>query len=340
MGCSGRKDPVTIASPAALNQQRDRAPATPPPPQAVRQPGGCGERGAPEPDRPVIDGDAEDRLEISMPCPKSHGLGWRTVTASVSRPVRVGLQLQPQHAAYKKIRSTAAEAEELGADIVFNWDHFYPLYGDPDGQQFECWTMLGAWAESTSRVEIGALVTCNSYRNPELLADMARTVDHISDGRLILGIGSGWFEKDYAEYGYEFGTAGGRLNDLAEALPRIESRLSKLNPPPTRKIPVLIGGGGEKKTLRLVAEHADIWHSFGDPEAVERKVSILRQHSADAGRDPAEIEISVGVNGSPDELGPTLRSLGVSLFTVGVGGPDYDLSRLRDWIAWRNAQNS
>ena len=275
-----------------------------------------------------------------MPCPKSHGLGWRTVTASVSRPVRVGLQLQPQHAAYKKIRSTAAEAEELGADIVFNWDHFFPLYGDPDGQHFECWTMLGAWAESTSRVEIGALVTCNSYRNPELLADMARTVDHISDGRLILGIGSGWFEKDYAEYGYEFGTAGSRLNDLAEALPRVESRLSKLNPPPTRKIPVLIGGGGEKKTLRLVAKHADIWHSFGDPEAVERKVSILRQHSTDVGRDPAEIEISVGVNGSPDELGPTLRSLGVSLFTVGVGGPDYDLSRLRDWIAWRNTQSS
>ena len=163
---------------------------------------------------------------------------------------------------------------------------------------------------------------------------------HISDGRLILGVGSGWFEKDYDEYGYEFGTAGGRLNDLAEALPRIESRLGKLNPPPTRKIPVLIGGGGERKTLRLVAKHADIWHSFGDPEVIERKVSILRQHCAAAGRDPAEIEISVGVNGSPDELGPTLRSLGVSLFTAGAGGPDYDLSKLRDWIAWRDTQNS
>ncbi|AIJ25142.1 MULTISPECIES: LLM class F420-dependent oxidoreductase [Amycolatopsis] len=256
-----------------------------------------------------------------------------------TRPIRIGLQLQPQHADYRTIRETASAAEDLGVDIIFNWDHFYPLYGDPDGKHFECWTMLGAWAESTSRVEIGALVTCNSYRNPELLADMARTVDHISDGRLILGIGSGWFEKDYDEYGYEFGTAGGRLDDLAEALPRIESRLGKLNPAPTRKIPVLIGGGGEKKTLKLVAKHADIWHGFGDPETVERKVGILKQHCADVGRDAGEIEISTGVQGEPDELGPKLRGLGVSLFTVGVGGPDYDLGLLKKWISWRDAQN-
>jgi probable F420-dependent oxidoreductase len=262
------------------------------------------------------------------------------MTTATNRPIRVGLQLQPQHADYKTIRATAAQAEDLGADIVFNWDHFYPLYGEPEGKHFECWTMLGAWAEATSRVEIGALVTCNSYRNPELLADMARTVDNISDGRLILGIGSGWFEKDYEEYGYEFGTAGGRLDNLAESLPRIESRLAKLNPAPTRKIPVLIGGGGEKKTLKLVAKHADIWHGFGDPEAVERKVGILRQHCADVGRDPAEIEISTGVQGGPEELGPKLRDLGVTLFTVGVGGPDYDLTQLANWIAWRNSQNS
>jgi probable F420-dependent oxidoreductase len=262
------------------------------------------------------------------------------VTASVSRPVRVGLQLQPQHADYQKIRDTASRAEDLGADVIFNWDHFYPLTGDPDGKHFECWTMLAAWAESTSRAEIGALVSCNSYRNPELLADMARTVDHISGGRLILGIGSGWNEKDYTEYGYKFGTAGSRLDDLAGALPRIESRLGRLNPPPTRKIPVLIGGGGEKKTLRLVARHADIWHTFGDPAVVERKTGILRQHCADAGRDPAEIEISAGVEGGPAQTGPALRSLGVSLFTIEASGPDYDLSVLRDWIAWRDAQNS
>jgi probable F420-dependent oxidoreductase len=259
---------------------------------------------------------------------------------SEKRPIRIGLQIQPQHADYAAIRRAAAEAEELGVDILFNWDHFFPLYGEPEGEHFECWTMLGAWAEATSRVEIGALVTCNSYRNPELLADMARTVDHISDGRLILGIGSGWFERDYDEYGYEFGTAGQRLDALSEALPRIEARLGKLNPPPVRKIPVLIGGGGEKKTLKMVAKHADIWHGFGDPEVVERKVKILDQHCADVGRDPAEIERSAGVEGEPEESGQKLNELGVTLFTVGVGGPDYDLGLLRSWIEWRDKQNA
>src|SRR4051795_382782 len=258
-------------------------------------------------------------------------------------PLRIGLQLQPQHADYDQIRGTVAAAEDAGVDIVFNWDHFFPLYGEPDGKHFECWTMLGAWAEATSRVEIGALVTCNSYRNPDLLADMARTVDNISGGRLILGIGAGWFQKDYDEYGYDFGTPGRRLADLAEALPRIESRWARLNPAPTRRIPVLIGGGGEKKTLRLVAQHADIWHSFADAETLERKLAILRQHCADVGRDPADIEISTGTRAAgeagPAEVGEKLRALGASLFTIGVGGPDPDLGELRQWLAWRDSVN-
>src|SRR3954471_12661609 len=241
-------------------------------------------------------------------------------THQASRPVRIGVQLQPQHAEWEDIRRAVVAAEELGVDVIFNWDHFYPLYGDADGKHFECWTMLGAWAEQTTRAEIGALVTCNSYRNPELLADMARTVDHLSDGRLILGIGSGWFQKDYQEYGYDFGTAGGRLNQLRDDLPRIESRWAKLNPPPTRKIPVLIGGGGEKKTLRLVAQHADIWHSFGDAEILPRKLGILGEHCATVGRDMRDIEVSVEVGGESDpaSAGSTFRDPGASLFTIGV----------------------
>ena len=257
-----------------------------------------------------------------------------------ARPLRVGVQLQPQHADYAQIRAAVAEAEEAGVDVVFNWDHFYPLSGEPEGLHFECWTMLAAWAEATERIEFGALVTCNSYRNPDLLADMARTVDHVSGGRLILGIGAGWFQRDYDEYGYEFGTAGSRLAELGEALPRIESRWGKLNPAPTRRIPVLIGGGGEKKTLRLVARHADIWHGFGDPDVVERKVAVLDDWCAEEGRDPAQIERSVGVDGSPDKTGQRLHDLGVRLFTVGLSGPDYDLAKLRDWLAFRDDLNA
>ena len=262
-------------------------------------------------------------------------------------PVRIGIQLQPQHADYAQIRDAVRRAEDLGADIAFNWDHFYPLSGDPHGKHFECWTMLGAWAEQTSRIQIGALVTCNSYRNPELLADMARTVDHMSGGRAILGIGAGWFEKDYEAYGYEFGTPGSRLADLGEALPRIEHRLAQLNPAPVGDLPVLIGGGGERKTLRLVARHADIWHSWSDAEVLRHKMEVLRGHGEAVGRDISEIEVSVGVGGTgggkvparPGEVGPGLLAQGASLFTLGASGPDYDMTGFEEWIAWRDEVN-
>ena len=121
-------------------------------------------------------------------------------------------------------------------------------------------------------------------------------------------------------------------------MPRIQRRWARLNPPPTRHpIPVLIGGGGERKTLRLVAQHADIWHSFGDVATVRRKSAILAEHCADVGRDPAEIERSVGVQGDPARGGPALLDAGITLFTVGVGGPHYDLGGLRRWVAWRDS---
>lgn len=251
--------------------------------------------------------------------------------------IRIAVQLQPQHADYRAIRQAAMKAEELEVDIVYNWDHFFPLSGEPASKHFECWTMLGSFAEVTERVEIGALVTCNSYRNPDLLADMARTVDHISDGRLILGIGAGWFQKDYDEYGYEFGTAGDRLADLRDALPRIEKRLEALNPPPVRKIPILIGGGGEKRTLRYTARHADIWHGFGNPEKLAHKNGVLDEWCAKEGTDPTAIERSAGVNPKRVDGAEAYLEAGVTQFTLGISGPDYDLSPIPEWIAFRNS---
>lgn len=256
----------------------------------------------------------------------------------MSRPVRIGVQLQPQHAPdYGLIRDAVLRAEDVGVDIVFNWDHFYPLTGDPDGAHFECWTMLGAWAEQTERVELGALVTGGGYRNPDLLADMARTVDNISGGRLILGIGGGWFERDYIEYGYEFGTPGSRLNLLKDNMSRLTSRLAKLNPQPVRKIPILIGGGGERKTLRLVAEYADIWHSFADASTLAHKNKVLAEHAAAVGTDDSRIERSVQWQGRAEAK--VLHDAGVTLFTVGVSGPDYDLTEVRRAIEWRDEVN-
>lgn len=254
--------------------------------------------------------------------------------------LRVGVQIGQQHADYATIREAAQRAEEMGVDIVYNWDHFFPLSGEPDGLHFECWTMLASWAEVTERVEIGPLVNCNSYRNPNLLADMARTVDHISNGRVILGMGSGWFARDYHDYGYEFGTAPSRLRDLDKAMPVIKDRLAKLNPPPIRRMPILIGGGGEKVTLRIAAQHADIWHGFGDPEKMAHKNRVLNDWCAKVGRNPAEIERSTDVAGPPTaSYTRGLLAAGVSQFVIPIRGPHYDLSLARQWIDWRNAQS-
>jgi len=261
------------------------------------------------------------------------------------RPLRVAAQIAPQHASYAELRDSVARLEDLGVDIIFNWDHFFPLTGDPDGQHFEAWTMLAAMAEQTSRVEFGPLVNCNSYRNPDLQADMARTIDHISArdgvGRFIFGTGSGWAERDYDEYGYEFGTVGSRLDALAEDLPRIRARWEKLNPAPTRKIPILIGGGGEQKTLRIVAEHADIWHCFGDVETLRHKISVFRERCAEIGRDPDEIELSTGYTPRHDTAlrnADEKYALGVRLFEIPVEADD-DLASVRKLIEWRNSIN-
>jgi len=214
---------------------------------------------------------------------------------------RVGVQLRPQHCTIEDLRAGWRQADELGLDSVWTWDHFFPLFGDRDGPHFEGWSLLAAMACETSQARFGMLVTCNTYRNPQLLADMARTIDHLSGGRLILGIGSGWFERDYDEYGYAFGTATGRLEALGESLPVIKERLGKLDPPPLGDLPILIGGEGEKMTLRLVAEHAQMWNGFGPPERFARKNEVLDRWCKEIGRDPSEIERTVTID-EPEEL--------------------------------------
>jgi probable F420-dependent oxidoreductase len=260
----------------------------------------------------------------------------------MNHPIRIGVSIHPQHAGFDRMRQAAVEAEERGVDVVFNWDHFFPLSGDPDGQHFECLTQLASFAEITERVEIGPLVLSNSYRNPNLVADMARTIDHISGGRFILGIGAGWFERDYDEYGYEFGEGRDRARSLKEALPVIEQRLAALNPQPLRPIPLLVAGKGEQVMLRLVARHADMWHGFGDPETLAHKHAVIDRWCETEGRDPAAIERSTGVEEKKRgdlSYGDELLEVGSTFLTFGTGGPDYDMSWLDAWVRWRDERN-
>jgi probable F420-dependent oxidoreductase len=262
------------------------------------------------------------------------------------RKIRIAAQLHPQHGDYPQMRAAVLRAEDMGYDIAYTWDHFFPLYGMGD-QHLECWTMLAAWAEATSRIELGPLVTCNSYRNPNLLADMARTVDRISGGRVILGLGSGWKRRDYEEYGYEFGTAGSRLIALGANVPVIRRRLDVLQPPPHRRMPILIAGTGLRRTTRLVAQYADGWHAaFPDhPSELEPAVAALRGWCAEVGRDPATIEWGVGVE--PDDLqrflerdADTYVEMGFTQFTLGFNGPDWRVDAGAPWLAWRDARNT
>ena len=252
--------------------------------------------------------------------------------------IKIGAQMKPQHTTYAAYADAVRRAEDLGVDTIWNWDHFYPLSGDPNGNHFEGWTLLTAMAMLTTRAQVGCLVTCNSYRNPNLLADMARTVDHISGGRLILGIGAGWFQRDYREYGYDFGTAASRLKDLGQSLPIIKERWQKLNPPPVRNpIPILIGGGGEKVTLRLTAQYADLWNSFGPLETYKHKNEVLTKWCHEVGRDPSAVERTVMVD--PDEFDKLddYVKVGVTHILIGWDAP-WDPAQLQRLLAWRDAR--
>lgn len=237
---------------------------------------------------------------------------------------KVGVQLHPQATTTEALRAAARAVDGAGFDSLWTWDHFFPLYGEDDAAHFEGMTLLTAFALDTTRVQIGNLVTCASYRNPHLVADMVRTIDHLSGGRTVLGIGAGWFQRDYDEYEYPFGTPGGRLHDLEGDLYRIRRRLDRLTPGPVGPLPILVGGGGEKVTLRIVARFADIWNGYGPPEDFARRNTILDEWCARVGREPSAIERTVHVGVHELELIGAYREAGAQHIIVRLEDP-FDL---------------
>ena len=222
--------------------------------------------------------------------------------------------------------SIAKHAEATGWDGLWYADHFMPNTPTAEGPTNEAWTTLAGLAVAVPRIRLGTLVTGNTYRHPAVLAKIAAGVDIISDGRVVLGIGSGWQENEHEAYGLEFSTVGGRLRRLEEACVIIKSLLANdrtdfdgefyqlkdapLDPKPVQDpLPLMIGGGGEKVTLRITAQHADEWNVWGTPGVLRDKMAILDQHCEKLGRDPKEIERSAvamlmieGLNGDADAI--------------------------------------
>ena len=248
----------------------------------------------------------------------------------------VGVQLHPQATSYVELRDAWRRAESLGVDSIWTWDHFFPLYGEPDAAHLGGGAMLAGGAAGAERGKGGMRVAGNSYRNPELLADMARTADHVSGGRMYLGIGAGWFERDYSEYGYEFGTAINRLHKLRDDLPRLKDRLDKLRPAPIGSLPILVGGSGEKVTLKLTAEHADAWNSFGPPETFAHKNAVLDRWCDELGRDRAAIERTVLISAEDVAIADEYLEAGATHLIVMTGHP-FDLAPIEALIARRDA---
>ena len=228
-------------------------------------------------------------------------------------PIRLGALCWNQYTTWPALLEAGRRADRLGFDTLWTWDHLYPIIGSSDGPIFEGWLTLAAWAQATERVRIGLMVGANTFREPTLTAKMATTLDHISNGRAILGIGGAWFEEEHEAYGIAFGSGfPERLRWLGEAVPvmrgmlhgerptaagpRYSAKAIRNDPPPVQeRLPLLIGGGGEQVTLKLVARYADANNIGGGLETVTRKEAILVRHCETVGRDPGEIERTTGI---------------------------------------------
>ena len=227
--------------------------------------------------------------------------------------IKVGVLPWGQRTDWASLQRIGQRADELGYDSLWTWDHLYPIQGDWRGPIFEGYLTLAGWAGVTSRVTLGLMVGANTFRNPALVVKMVTTLDHMSNGRAILGIGGAWFEREHEAFGIEFGSGfGERLDWLDEAAelmrdmlrdgeatargPHYRAKNVRNDPPPVQaRLPILIGGSGEKKTLRTVAKYADAWNTHPSLEFVRHKDEVLRQHCQEVGRDEAEIERTLGL---------------------------------------------
>ncbi|HSH21161.1 MAG TPA: TIGR03560 family F420-dependent LLM class oxidoreductase [Candidatus Caenarcaniphilales bacterium] len=227
--------------------------------------------------------------------------------------LKLGALCWNQYADWATLLEAGRRAERVGFHSLWTWDHLYPIVGDHEGPILEGYMALAAWAQATDRIKVGLMVGANTFRNPAVVAKMVTTLDHISRGRAYLGIGAAWFETEHTAFGIPYGESPGeRLRWLGEALPIMRGMLRGENPtaagrhyhatevrndplPVQQPLPLLVGGGGEKVTLRLVARYADANNVGGGIENVRRKEEILRRHCEEVGRDQREIERTANI---------------------------------------------
>ena len=226
--------------------------------------------------------------------------------------LNIGVLLWNMTPDWPTFENAARRCDELGFDHIWTWDHLHAIFGEPQQPVFDGWMSLGAFGKVTNRARLGLMVGANTFRNPGLVAKMAPTLDHITDGRAILGLGGAWFRYEHTAHGIEFGQSPGeRLRWLDEAASAIRTVLDggsatsdegahyafrdlRQEPLPVQhRLPLMIGGSGERKTLRTVAKYADMWNMSGPVEKVAHKMAVLDEHCADVGRDPAQIERTV-----------------------------------------------
>ncbi len=238
--------------------------------------------------------------------------------------LRLGFQVWSQQVAWPELMAMGHDIDELGFDELWSNDHFMPQAAGEavaDGSVIEGWSVLFGWAGITRHARMGCLVSGAGYRNPGLLVKMATALDHATDGRAVLGLGAGWFEPEHRAFGFDFPPIGRRLDRLEEAAAISRGLLdgstvthegvwfsameARNDPPPVQaRLPIAIGGSGEKRTLRIVARYADIWNADGDdPEAFSRRSAILDQHCHAVSRDPGAIERTAGL--PPPSIRPT-----------------------------------